>query len=127
MKKALLTLLTALGFATGARADDGYKDLDTTQFAAFIAEPGVQLLDVRHPEEYEAGHLEGATNIDVLADGFVDKASAALEAGRPVAVYCRSGRRSAEAAEELAICGYNVVNLTGGILAWEAAQLPVVR
>ena len=127
MKKVFLTLLTALGFATGCQAGDAYKDLDVQQFSTFISQPGVQLLDVRHSEEFAAGHLEGARHLDVLADGFVDKAEKMLDKAQPVAVYCRSGRRSAEAAEELAMRGYDVVNMLGGILAWQKSGLPVVK
>lgn len=127
MKKSLLTLLAALGFATGCHAGDAYKDADVNQFATLITEPDVKLLDVRHPEEFDAGHLADAKNIDVLADGFVDKAEKVLDKSQPVAVYCRSGRRSADAAEELAMRGYDVVNMLGGILAWQKAGRPVVK
>ena len=127
MNKLFLTVLTALGFATGCQAADEYTNLDTRQFADSIRQPDVQLLDVRHTEEFDAGHLDGASHIDVLAPGFMDKAEAALDKTQPVAVYCRSGRRSAEAAEELAARGYHVVNMAGGILAWQKAGLPVVK
>lgn len=127
MKKFLFPLLTALGMATGCQASDAYKDLDVNQFATFTEHPDVQVVDVRRADEYNEGHLAGAINIDVLGAGFVDKADKELNKEYPVAVYCRSGRRSAQAADELAAQGFQVVNMAGGILAWQKAGLPVVR
>ena len=86
-----------------------------------------QLVDVRTPEEYAEGHLEGAVNIDVNDSTFLQHATASLEKGRAVAVYCRSGKRSALAASLLAKQGYNVINLLGGILAWKEDQKPIVK
>jgi len=87
----------------------------------------VQLVDVRTQQEFDAGHLAGAVLIDVKQDGFIDRAVGQLDAARPVAVYCRSGRRSADAAAQLAARGYRVTNLEGGILAWQQASKPVVK
>lgn len=89
--------------------------------------PDATLLDVRTPVEYSDGHIAGALNIDVQAPGFIEEAIKELPKDKPVYVYCRSGKRSMMAARALAARGYKVVNLDGGILAWEAASLPTVR
>jgi rhodanese-related sulfurtransferase len=86
-----------------------------------------QLLDVRTKEEWDEGHLKGATLATVTEDGFFDKANAALDPKKAVVVYCRSGRRSAMAAGQLRAAGFNVYDLAGGIIAWQAANKPVVR
>jgi len=104
----------------------GYDNLSVEAFRQRLSDDGtVQLLDVRTPSEYAEGRIPGAINIDWKADGFVAAAQVKLDTTRPVLVYCRSGRRSAEAAEALAKAGFKVRNLLGGILAWQEAGLPV--
>ena len=96
-------------------------------FEAKAADPAVFLVDVRTPEEYAEGHLRGAANIDWNASGFLEQVQAACPKEAPVAVYCRSGRRSAEAAKKLSKAGYAVCNLVGGIEGWKAADKPVTK
>ena len=118
----LMALLSLLGlFACKA-----YKDLSVEAFQKrLIEDDSVQLLDVRTPQEFAEGHIPGAINIDWKADGFLEAAKAALEAVRPVLVYCRSGRRSAEAAAAMEGIGFKVYNLKGGIIAWKDADMPI--
>ena len=92
-----------------------------------VAEPGVQLLDARTPEEFAENHLPGAVNIDWRAGGFTEKAQALLDPNRPVMVYCRSGRRSAEASAVLDGIGFKTYNMKGGILAWAAEGKRVTK
>lgn len=101
-----------------------YTDTDVAGFSRLMTDGGVQLVDVRTPEEYADGHIAGAENIDVFSPDFIGKATKSLDKSRPVAVYCRSGRRSADAALKLSAKGYTVTNLEGGILAWEKAGEP---
>ncbi|MBD5328690.1 MAG: rhodanese-like domain-containing protein [Bacteroides sp.] len=104
----------------------GYKDLDVKDFAQYIKEKDVQLLDVRTPEEYKEMHISGAINVNWLGKDFLPSVARMIKRGNPIAVYCRSGRRSEEAGHELASMGYEIVNLLGGILAWVEAGEPVV-
>lgn len=86
---------------------------------------GVYVLDVRTPAEFAAGHVEGAINIplDVLASRLGE-----LPKDRSVHVICRSGSRSAQAADLLAKNGFDgVVNIDGGMNAWTAAGYPTVK
>ena len=96
-----------------------------TGFSELLESPNVVLLDVRTAAEYAEGHIEGAVNIDQGQGDFMAKAKAALSVEKKIAVYCRSGRRSANAAGRLAAEGYQCVNLEGGIQAWKAAGKPV--
>ena len=83
----------------------------------------IQLIDVRTPEEFAQGHIEGAINIPV--DEF-DPAALPDAVGAQRILYCRSDRRSGVAAERLAEAGNTTaVHMEGGILAWEEAGLPV--
>ena len=124
MKKIFTCLLAALGL-TSACGQKNYEDADVSGFAALAAKPDVVVLDVRTAEEFNEGHLADALNIDVKQGDFMQKATAALTKESTIAVYCRSGRRSADAASRLAAAGYKVVNLKGGITAWKEANMPV--
>ena len=76
------------------------------------------ILDVRTPEEYAAGHIAGAVLIPDYEIG--DKAEAILtDKDQLILVYCRSGRRSKNAANELATLGYTNIKEFGGINDWE--------
>lgn len=95
------------------------KTLNKGEFAQIIAEPDVQLLDVRTAEEYNEGHIDGAKQIDVLNDNFISLATEQLDKSRPVAVYCRSGKRSMQAARQLQDAGFTpIYNLKGGYMSW---------
>lgn len=80
-----------------------------------------QIVDVRYPNEWEAGHIEGAAHIpaDELAERLDE-----LERQRPVVTVCRTGARSAEAASLLRDERFDAENLEGGMEAWAAAGLP---
>lgn len=94
------------------------------EFASFIGQPKHVLLDVRTPEEYAAGHLAGATLIDYQSPEFEQKISE-LPRDKTYLVYCRSGRRSKGACEQMQQLGFpNLVDLQGGIHAWQAAGQP---
>lgn len=98
----LLTLLfaaiAAIAWALMKNHHTGFKSVGTAEFAEVIKDTAVQLVDVRTPMEYAEGHLRGAILIDVKDSTFLPKAKATLSQDHPVAVYCRSGRRSATAA-----------------------------
>lgn len=83
------------------------------------------LLDVRTPEEFATGHLRGATNIDWNSSSFETEIKK-LDKNKPVLIYCRSGRRSAAAADKMRSIGFTkVIELEGGILDWQAKNLPI--
>ncbi|MDP2060927.1 MAG: rhodanese-like domain-containing protein [Flavobacteriaceae bacterium] len=91
----------------------------------FIDMNQVQLIDVRTPEEYEAGHLINSENLNFFDENFeaeLDK----LDKNAPVCVYCKSGGRSTKAAELLKKKGFKAIyNLDGGIMGWEKDGLPI--
>ena len=124
MEKLITCLLATLGLTT-ACGQANYENADVKGFAELMNDPNVVVLDVRTANEFKDGHLVGALNIDQAQSDFIKKAKEALTTNKTIAVYCRSGRRSANAAERLAAEGYKVVNLKGGILAWREAKMPV--
>ena len=125
MKKILTCLLTVLGF-TSACGQQNYENTDVQGFVELIADSSVVILDVRTAAEFAEGHIPGAILIDQGQSNFMEKAQAALPTEKTIALYCRSGRRSANAAGKLADAGYKCVNLKGGIVAWKEAGKPVV-
>ena len=125
MKKILTCLLATLGL-TSACGQQNFENTDVQGFSELITNPDVILLDVRTADEYAEGHIEGAILIDQKQSDFMEKAKDTLPIDKTIAVYCRSGRRSANAADKLADIGYKCVNLKGGILAWKEADMPVV-
>lgn len=91
------------------------KSITTTALAnLLVANPKINLLDVRTPTEYKAGHINKAVNkpLDSLANfnGPADK---------EYYVICQSGMRSKRASKILTKKGYNVINITGGMHAWQ--------
>lgn len=98
--------------------------LTVDEFAKVVKQKKVRLVDVRTPSEYAEEHLVGAENIDVKAADFAEKIKPLK--GK-VAVYCRSGKRSLVAANQLAAQGCTVYNLDGGIVAWKKAELPTTK
>ena len=125
LKKIITCLLAVLGM-TSACGQKNYEDVDVSGFAELIADSSVIVLDVRTADEYGDGHIERAINIDVKKDDFLQKAKAAIPTDKTIAVYCRSGRRSANACGKLSSVGYKCVNLKGGILAWMDEKKPVI-
>ena len=78
----------------------------------------VVLVDVRTPKEYNDGHIDNALNIDWLGDSFPAEFEK-IDKDQTVYLYCRSGKRSADATKFLDSLGYkNVVNLEGGYVVW---------
>lgn len=126
MNKILTCLLAVLGLNT-ACGQQNFENADVQGFAEVIKDTNVVVLDVRTASEFAEGHIERAVNIDYYKDDFVEKAKAALPTDKKIAIYCRSGRRSAGAASKLAAEGYVLVNLKGGIIDWQKAGMPVVK
>lgn len=100
------------------------EKLDTKSFYNRVNGKKVQLIDVRTPQEYVAGHLQNADNINVFDANFVNQVEKKYKKEAPVYVYCRSGGRSMKAAQMLKSKGYHVVNLNGGFNGWTAQGLP---
>ena len=105
----------------------GFQNLTLGEFAKRAEDKQNVILDVRTPQEFEAGHLLGAINLDVNAADFEARA-AALDKGKVYLVHCASGVRSARACEKLLRLDFHALyNLPGGFKAWAKAGLPVQK
>ena len=98
------------------------EDYTPRQVAELMRDEDVQLIDVREPHEHEAGRIAGGRHI---ALGELSGAAATIERERPVIFYCRSGSRSAMAAEAFRRAGYDAHNMSGGLLEWRSTGLPL--
>lgn len=81
-----------------------------------------QLIDVRTPEEFAGGHIAGAVNIPLQE---LSQRLGEISTEQPVVLYCRSGNRSAQAAQLLAKAGYPQIYDLGGIIAWQQAGFSI--
>ena len=128
MKAILLTMFMGFSFFGLCGQDNKFKTVDAAEFAKFIENPEVVVLDVRTPEEHAEGFIPGTDyNIDVLQESYEQIATDKLSKDKPVALYCRSGNRSKNAARILADHGYDVVELGTGFKGWVAAGMPVAK
>ena len=84
---------------------------------------GALLLDVRNPNEWQAGHAEGAAWIPM---GELAERQEELPTDREIVVICKTGSRSAQVAQALVAAGYGAVNVAGGSEAWQAVGMPIV-
>jgi rhodanese-related sulfurtransferase len=101
-------------------------NLNVSEFSQKITEPGVIIVDVRTPEEFASGHIEGALNIDFNSGNFANEITR-LNPSETYAVYCRSGSRSGQAASIMHKAGFHdVSNLNGGVIDWTNDGLPLV-
>jgi rhodanese-related sulfurtransferase len=98
------------------------SDVPPRRVAQLLESGEAQLIDVREPYEYEAGHIAGVKHIEL--EHLAGRA-AEIDADRPVVFHCRIGRRSALATEAFRASGYEAYNMAGGIQAWTDEGLPL--
>ncbi len=127
--KILSLIATLFMTACGTKATNkNVEVVSPGEFQSKLGEdPTAYLLDVRKPDEFASGHLVRAHILNWLDSETFKEDAKDLDKRKTIYVYCRSGRRSNEAANYLAEQGYKVVDMAGGILAWEKAGLPVTK
>ena len=131
MKKVVALAIAAIasvGLLAGcSSSNEAIKKVDPVEFSEVVAQSGVIVLDVRTPEEFSAGHIANAININLEGADFANEVSK-LDKSATIAVYCRSGNRSGVATEQMSELGFtDMYDMQGGILDWEAAGGPVVK
>ena len=108
--------------AEDTAGETGIRGADPDAVADLLEDPpdGLQILDLRTPDEFAEGHIEGATMIDFYEPDFAEQLGE-LDRDRPYVIYCRSGSRSGQTREVMADLGFaDVTDLDGGVLAWTA-------
>jgi rhodanese-related sulfurtransferase len=126
MKKVIAILASVLLLA-GCSNSSTATDLSVSEFSSKVTQAGVITLDVRTPGEFNEGHIEGALLVDFQSGNFENEI-ASLDKSKTYAVYCRSGSRSGQAVKVMSDAGFNsVYNLSGGVIDWAGAGLPLVN
>lgn len=126
---AVLAKVVMVGESTAQAADSkAIKHVNAKQAADLLKQSkGVVVLDIRTPDEFKAGHLEGAKNIDFRAADF-EAQLGKLDKSKAYLLHCASGRRSTTSLKQFEKLGFQAVyHLDGGIKAWQQADLPVVK
>ena len=114
----IMALIMAAAFLLIACGGPGYKQISQDEAMKIMEEEsGFLIVDVRRPDEFAEGHIEGAINVP--NEGITDKMPEELpDKDQLLLIYCRTGRRSKEASEKLAKIGYTNVYEFGGINTW---------
>lgn len=91
------------------------------------ANNGIQLIDVRKPEEFSSGHIENAVNMNFYDADFKSQLNS-LDKTKEVYLYCRSGGRSGKTAKMMKEMGFEkIYDLEGGMINWEKNSMKVVK
>jgi rhodanese-related sulfurtransferase len=129
MKTPLPLLFAFMLFGTALMAQTAKKDsinvVSIQDFEKKLQKKNVIVLDVRTPKEVAESSLEGVINIDYLGENFAQEIEV-LNKKQTYLIYCKSGRKSREAASIMEKAGFKrVYMLNGGITAWEQAGKPI--
>ena len=118
MNRLFSTLLILVFFIScTAQTNSSIQKLGTTDFKTIISSDEIQLVDVRTPKEFAAGHIQGAINSNYFDKNELISFFKTLDKSKPVAVYCKVGGRSAKAANILEEMGFKeIYDLKGGYL-----------
>jgi rhodanese-related sulfurtransferase len=119
--RSIFLFLVVLVLQTGCSQENKVNNMPITDFKQELLEDAV-LVDVRTPEEFNAGHLENAQNINWFDPNFSERFKA-VDKDKTIYLYCKVGGRSAKAQERLKSLGFDhVVNLEGGYDAVKAQK-----
>ncbi|HEY9221374.1 MAG TPA: rhodanese-like domain-containing protein [Lutibacter sp.] len=128
LKLSILVLATILGMSCNTKSQsqsDAIKVLTPTEFKEKSANQTI--IDIRTPQEFSEGHIEGAININYFDDNFLDQI-AKYDKNQPIFIYCRSGNRTTSASKKAADFGFKeIYDLEGGILYWIKNNNEIVK
>ncbi len=117
-------ILIIILFITCESNKGEFKLLEYKLYKSHIENNSIQLIDVRTPEEYNLGHINGAVNIDYKNENIFYRSFKKLDKSKPVYLYCRSGNRSKKSADILIELGFSrIYDLKGGFIEWNLNEL----
>ncbi len=134
-KILLLTFVLISFIACGQKENSKSNNTNAAQAVISLISPAdlnsvnkdIILIDVRTPQEFASGHLENAVNMNYFDGDFYAQLKT-LDKNKPVYLYCKSGRRSANAAEKLEDMGFvKIYDLEGGTSNWQAKGLTLSK
>ncbi len=131
MVRTVWATLLALILVTAATAGSAVTNVTVGKAQALIKERAGNaefvILDVRTPEEFAEGHIDGAVNLDVRAKDF-EKRLRALDRNKSYLVYCRTGNRSRMATIAMEALGFrSILHMNEGIVKWKQQNRPLAR
>jgi len=119
MKKVFFIFIMMYSFSSCAQETKQHQLISQEEFAKILTKE-IQLLDVRTPQEYQQGYIEGAVLINFFDPDFVTKVSTRFDKNKPLYIYCAVGGRSNKAAKKLIAKGFeSVYDLKGGFTKWK--------
>lgn len=126
LKLTLLVLITVLGISCDTKSQsDSITVITPTEFKEKSVNQAI--IDIRTPQEFSEGHIEGAVNINYYDNNFLDQI-AKYDKNQPIFIYCRSGNRTTPASKKIADFGFTkIYDLEGGILYWMKNNNDVVK
>lgn len=125
IKSLFANISDALSAFFGCPEEEEYRSLSVDSFEEILQNDDVELLDVRPAEEFAENRISGAINIDLTVPDFQQQVLAKFDKHKTLAIYCKTGLRSKQAAKILSKLDYDVVELTRGFICWIEAGKPV--
>jgi len=130
MKKIIFAclFLGLISCTSQEKKSTSFIDVNVKEFQQLISKDGIQLIDVRTPDEFKAGHIKNAKLINFYDSNFKEQSIKILDKNKPVFLYCRSGGRSAKSAKIYKEAGFTkVYNLLGGFNAWSSSKKEIEK
>ena len=128
LKLTILLFVAVLGISCNTKSQsqtDSISVISPTEFKEKSVSHAI--IDVRTPEEFSEGHIEGAVNINFFDDTFLEQISK-YEKNEPLFIYCKSGNRSGQASKKISDLGFKqIYDLEGGILSWVKNNNEVIK
>ncbi len=127
--KKIIYLISSIFCFSCAQHTDGQQfiDVNVDEFQELTSKENTVILDVRTPDEFKDGHIEGAINIDFFGKNF-DEEIAALDKSKYYLVYCAAGGRSGKTLKKLKNTAFTgAANLKGGMGAWQSSGQSVAN
>ncbi len=119
MKNVFFILVLICSFSSCAQETKKPQLITPEEFAKILTKK-IQLLDVRTPQEFQQGFIEGAILINFFDSDFVAKVSTSFDKNKPLYIYCAVGGRSNKAARKLIAEGFDsIYDLKGGFNKWK--------
>lgn len=128
MKHKITAFFIAIGLCISCHADDGITVLTVDEYESAVkSDTNAVVLDVRRLSEYEEAHIKNAVLLDYLDADVFTAGIGKLDKSKTYYIYCRSGRRSHNAALKMKENGFKVFDMKGGFLEWKTAGKPVCK
>lgn len=128
LKLSILVLVAILGISCNTKSQSQSEAIKVLTPIEFKEKAVNQIIiDIRTPQEFSQGHIDGAVNINYYDSNFMDQI-AKYDKNQPIFIYCRSGNRTSPASRKMADFGFTqIYDLEGGILYWMKNNNEIVK